>query len=199
MKQHIIQTPSLWTASALSNPCWNWKIRSDQTSSETPPSHRLGNDKHGCDVAKREWFQTLHYVQRREGSSEWLHLAPSASSVKDHTSMLCLPGLFSARSYSSNLRDLTERSKIRWPVNPADQAFVTGASWALFGKGLALGAVRNDQQGLKRGSTGPPAKPIRARPRLLSGGKLTLGKLSLKAKVYNTIQRKGQPLRSDQQ
>lgn len=88
--------------------------------------------------------------------------------------------------------DLTERSEISLPANPMDQAFVTGASWALFGEGLALGAVRNDQQGLKRGSTGPPAKPIRARPRLLSGSKLTLGKLSLKAKVYNTIQRKGQ-------
>ena len=88
--------------------------------------------------------------------------------------------------------DLTESSEISWPANPTDQPFVTGASWALFGEGLAPGAVRNDQQGLKRGSAGPPAKPIRARPRLLSGSKLTLGKLSLKAKVYNTIQRKGQ-------
>lgn len=98
--------------------------------------------------------------------------------------------------------DLTERNEISWPANPADQAFVTGASWALFGKGLALRAVRNDQQGLKRGSTGPPAKSIRARPRLLSGSKLTLDKLSLKAIVYNTIQRKGQPFlqrRADQQ
>lgn len=99
--------------------------------------------------------------------------------------------------------DLTDRSEISWPANPVDQAFVTGASWALFGEGLAPGAgVRNDQQGLKRGSTGPPAKPIRARPRLLSGSKLTLRKLSLKAKVYNTIQRKGQPFleqRADQQ
>lgn len=37
--------------------------------------------------------------------------------------------------------DLTERSEISWLANPADQAFVTGASWALFGKGLGLGAV----------------------------------------------------------
>lgn len=85
--------------------------------------------------------------------------------------------------------DLTERSEISWPANPVDQAFVTGASWSLFGKGLALGAVRNDQQGIKRGSAGPPAKPIRDRPRLLSGSKLTLGKLSLKANVYNTEER----------
>lgn len=34
--------------------------------------------------------------------------------------------------------DLTERSEMSWPVNPVDQAFVTGASWALFGEGLAL-------------------------------------------------------------
>lgn len=34
--------------------------------------------------------------------------------------------------------DLTERSEISWPANPADQAFVTGAGWALFGEGLTL-------------------------------------------------------------
>lgn len=50
--------------------------------------------------------------------------------------------------------DLTERSEISWPANPVDQAFVTGASWALFGEGLAPGAVRNDQQGLKEAPQG---------------------------------------------
>lgn len=35
-------------------------------------------------------------------------------------------------------KDLTERSEISWPANPADQAFVTGAGWPLFGEGLAL-------------------------------------------------------------
>lgn len=98
--------------------------------------------------------------------------------------MLCLPGLLSLPQF----KDLTERSEISWPANPADQAFVTRASWALFGEGLALRAAPNDQQGLKRGSTGPPAKPIRARARLLSGSKLTLGKLSLKAKVYHNTE-----------
>lgn len=34
--------------------------------------------------------------------------------------------------------DLTERSEISWLANPVDQAFVTGAGWALFGEGLAL-------------------------------------------------------------
>ena len=34
--------------------------------------------------------------------------------------------------------DLTERSEISLPAKPLDQAFVTGAGWALFGEGLTL-------------------------------------------------------------
>ena len=45
-------------------------------------------------------------------SSEWLHLAPSAVSLKDHTSMLCLPGLLSARSDSCNLRTSQKEVKL---------------------------------------------------------------------------------------
>lgn len=121
--------------------------------------------------------------------------------------MLCLPGLPSARSHPPdhhhhhllNLKTSQKEVKLARKLIPA---FVTGASWALFGEGLALGAVRNDQRGLKRGSAGPPAKPIRGRPGLLSASKLTLGKLALKASVEDTIRGKGSPLserRADQQ
>lgn len=52
-------------------------------------------------------------------STEWLLLAPSAVSLKDHTSMLCLLGLLSTRSYSHNLRTSQKEVKlagqlIRW-------------------------------------------------------------------------------------
>lgn len=50
--------------------------------------------------------------------------------------------------------DLTERGEISWVANPVDQSFVTGASWALFGEGLAPEAVQNDQQGLKEAPQG---------------------------------------------
>lgn len=63
------------------------------------------------------------------------------------------------------------------------------------GEALFVEQFKNDEQGLKRGSAGPPAKPIIGRLRLLSASKLTLRKLSLKAKVYNTIWRKGQPFK----
>lgn len=49
--------------------------------------------------------------------------------------MLWLPGLL---CQLLQFEDLTERSEISWPANPEDQAFVTGAGWALFGEGLAL-------------------------------------------------------------
>lgn len=53
--------------------------------------------------------------------------------------MLCLPG--SPRPDPVQLEDLTESSKISWPANPVDQAFVIGASRAVFGDGLAPAAV----------------------------------------------------------
>lgn len=38
-------------------------------------------------------------------------------------------------------KDLTERGEISWLVNPMEQAFVSGVSPAVFGKGLGPGTI----------------------------------------------------------
>ena len=116
----------------LSNPCWEGL---DQTSSEIPLYHRLETNKQG--VARRVWIQTLRSDQRRAaaaaaGDCIW---PPAQCFLKD-----CV---MSARALRCHIwlpqfEDLTERSEISLPANPLDQAFVTGAGWALFGEGLAL-------------------------------------------------------------
>lgn len=187
VKQHIVPTPFILICistmlSLLKLSGYYYRIKHHVKS-----LHPTGWKMTSMSVTLPRENDSKHCITLKDVQEQWvIAFGPQRSEFKGpHIHVMSAKASF-CQIWLLQLEDLTERSEISWPANPADKAFVTGASWALFGEGLAVGAVRNDQRGLKRGSTGLPEKPIRARPRLLSGSKLTLGKLPLKAKVYNT-------------
>lgn len=111
---------------------------SGQSATEIPPSRRVWTDERLVDVAKRTIPNT--------GEVGRCPPPPVDVATKGAHIHVMSAGLFSADPVQ--LEDLTESSQISWPANPLLQPFVIGASRAVFGEGLAPGAVWNDQQGL---------------------------------------------------
>lgn len=110
-KEHIVLSPLSPDGIGTTIAETHWISLSVQTSSEIPPSHRLENDK-GVWHCQERMVPNTALRSKMCRRSEWLHLAPSAASLKDHTSMLCLPGLLSARSDCCNLR--TSQKEVKW-------------------------------------------------------------------------------------